>query len=345
MRTNLIVIMRNVFKIVLFFVFISLVASCNTNDDPEPTPLRDYAEQYAADLATIQTFLKTHSYSVINNPGGNDDQNVTFTVVPELDPTSIWGTNATTHNANVLELPVEKDGFTYIIYYLQLRQGSGPNSKSPCNLDGVLAAYKGQLMDDEMTVFDSNFFPQSYFSLSGVIRGWSEVFPKFKTGSYVGNVDGSITYSNFGAGVMFLPSGLAYFGSGTAGISPYSPLIFSFKLYEVQRIDNDFDGIPSYLEDNGDGYIRDNDTTFEDDTDQDGIPDAFDVDDDGDNVMTKDEIKYTLLGNTYSYPFNGALVDDPVTPQDETKGIPNCGSSPDYTTPTRLRKHLDPSCQ
>lgn len=192
------------------------------------------------------------------------------------------------------------------------------------------------------------FFPQSYLTLTGVIRGWSEIFPKFKTGSYVGNPDGSITYSDFGAGIMFLPSGLAYYSSGTGGIAPYTPLIFSFKLYEVQRIDNDGDGIPSYLEDiNGDGYIRDYDDVgnYGDDTDQDGIQDALDVDDDGDNVMTKDEIKYTFLGNTYSYPFNGALVDDPATPQDETKGIPSCGTSPDYTTPGRLRKHRDPSCQ
>ena len=351
MRTNLIVIMKNVFKVAFLFVLVTVVASCNGDDEPEVTPLRDFAEQYATDLATIQTFLKTHSITVTNNPGGVDDQDVAYTVVPELDATSIWGTNATTHNANVLELPVEKDGITYIIYYLQLRQGTGPNSKSPCNLDGVLTAYKGQLMDDTMTVFDGNDFPQSYFTLSGLIRGWSEIFPKFKTGSYTNGPNGSIIYSDFGAGVMFLPSGMGYYNTSTSEIPAYSPLIFNFKLYEVQRIDNDGDGIPSYLEDRGsstgttpDGYIRDNETTYEDDTDHDGTPDAIDIDDDGDNFLTKEEIKYTLLGNTYYYPYNGAAVDDLSTPQDETKGIPNCGATPDYTTPTRLRKHLDNSC-
>jgi hypothetical protein len=29
----------------------------------------------------------------------------------------------------------------------------------------------------------------------------------------------------------------------------YSPLVFSFKLFELQRLDQDGDGIPSYLED------------------------------------------------------------------------------------------------
>jgi len=69
-------------------------------------------------------------------------------------------------------------------------------------------------------------------------------------------------------------------------------------LYEVQRIDNDGDGIYSYQEDiTPDGYIRDNDTTYEDDTDHDGIPDALDTDDDGDNWLTKVELKKP--DNTY----------------------------------------------
>src|SRR6478672_8133478 len=164
--------MKNVFKVVLLLASLISVVSCSKEDDPEPTPLRDYAQQYATDLDAIQTFLKTHAITVTNNPGATNDQDVTYTVVPSLDPTSIWGSNATTHNANLLEWPVEKDGITYIAYYLELRQGSGPTSKSPCNLDGVLTAYKGQLMDDDMTVFDSNNYPQDYFTLSGLIRGW-----------------------------------------------------------------------------------------------------------------------------------------------------------------------------
>jgi hypothetical protein len=41
---------------------------------------------------------------------------------------------------------------------------------------------------------------------------------------------------------------------GSASILTFS---FSFKLFELQRLDQDGDGIPSYLEDlNGDGYVR-----------------------------------------------------------------------------------------
>ena len=48
-----------------------------------------------------------------------------------------------------------------------------------------------------------------------------------------------------GAGVMFLPSGLAYFNGASGSIPSYSPLIFSFKLYAIKRADQDGDGILS----------------------------------------------------------------------------------------------------
>jgi hypothetical protein len=49
-------------------------------------------------------------------------------------------------------------------------------------------------------------------------------------------------------------------------------------------IEDDNDGIPAALEDiNGNGNLKD------DDTDGDGIPNYIDVDDDGDNILTKDE--------------------------------------------------------
>ena len=48
--------------------------------------------------------------------------------------------------------------------------------------------------------------------------------------------------------------------------------------------EDDNDGIPAALEDiNGNGNLDD------DDTDGDGIPNYIDVDDDGDNILTKDE--------------------------------------------------------
>lgn len=55
-------------------------------------------------------------------------------------------------------------------------------------------------------------------------------------------------------------------------------------LIETVLTEDDNDGIPAELEDiNGDGDLEN------DDTDNDGIPNYLDVDDDGDNVLTKNE--------------------------------------------------------
>ena len=188
--------------------------------------------------------------------------------------------------------------------------------------------------------FEESINPQGFFNLTGVIRGWSEIFPQFKTGSYTGNPDGTVSYNDFGAGVMFIPSGLAYFGSSAGGIPNYSPLIFSFKLYEIQRMDQDADGIYSYQEDlNGDGYlytlekgVNNPDNTNGPGTavligpnkfsEVDEVPDFLDVDDDGDFFTTASEIKNPITGD--AYPF---------------ADIPTCGG-----TGNGKKKYLDPSC-
>ena len=361
--------MKKVFNLILLVALSVFVFSCNKNED-EVTPIRDYAEQYATDIETIKDFLKTHSISVVNNPGFIDDQDISFTEVSELSASSIWGSDDATHKPDLLEWPVEKDGFTYIIYYLQLRQGSGASSKSPCNYDDALVAYKGFLIDNDLTNFQTNANPQDYLNLGTSIRGWGEILPKFKTGSYVPNVNGTLAYTDFGAGVIFIPSGLAYFNGGSVSIPAYSPLIFGFKLLEIHRIDHDGDGIFTYQEDIGsstspntpDGYLRDNDTTHEDDTDQDGKPNFVDTDDDGDGYLTRFETQYFIGETKYYYPYDGDSVDNPLTPQNETYGIPREFTGPlanpllpesatnrrqpvleDFTEPTRLRRHLDPN--
>jgi hypothetical protein len=83
------------------------------------------------------------------------------------------------------------------------------------------------------------------------------------------------------------------------------------------------------------------------DQDADKVPDVYDFDDDNDGYLTKNEIKYTYTDNgvTYTnyYPFFGAALDDPGTLfVDESKGIPDCAN--DFTTASRIRKHLDKNC-
>lgn len=305
------------FYFILLITTVSLF-SCSKNDSTPVEPPIAYAVQYPIDIAMIEDYLKTNYITVVNHPGFVDDQNVTITKIDAAQP-SIYSYLDSPSYPRLLSRDASMNGVTYKLYYLVLRPGVGA---SPCNVDGVLTAYRGDYLSRDATSkmisttkFDENLYPQTFFQLFTLdvipLRGWSEILPKFKTGTFTINADGTISHYDFGSGVMFLPSGYGYYNNGSSAIPAYAPLVFSFKLYEIQRTDIDNDGIPSYLEDyNGDGYMYDFSnlikyptppTTNPDDTDKDGIPDFGDVDDDGDNYTTKLEIKNPLTG--LPYPF------------------------------------------
>jgi hypothetical protein len=323
--------MKSLFKIVLSVVVISSIFSCQQNDSTTITPPRPYDEVYLEDLAKIEDFLATHYVTV------DADYNTTFTQIPT------GGTQTPISQMSNLE-HIERDihEITYKIYYLKLREGSGEITTP---VDSTFVSYKGSTFTNTTTnnvvTYSQNVFDQSqtpiWFSLEDVIRGWGEVIPKFKTGSHLANPDGTVSFQNYGAGVMFLPSGLGYFNSATSSIASYTPLIFNFKLYLQRARDHDGDQILSRIE-----YGLDfNEDAL--DTDGDKIPDYRDVDDDGDGALTKVEIKKPtpFLGSSLYYPFD-PVVDNPFTTlvdETEPKGIPN--ASGDGVSSTRLRRHLD----
>jgi len=122
--------------------------------------------------------------------------------------------------------------------------------------------------------------------------------------TFMSENDGTVNYMNHGVGVMFLPSGLAYFNNTVSGIATYTSIAFKFDLFQIDKNDHDNDGVPSYLEDlNGDGGFTLNtsiDTNDGDDTDSDNIPNYVDLDDDGDGVPTLNELEsatYTVDTN------------------------------------------------
>lgn len=303
---------------ILLITTFSLFSCSKNSDDSEIVPPRDYAVQYSADLTSIEKYLNSYYIESISV-----DQDVTFKKIPAggTQP-SIMSYLNNSGFPKLLSKNVSLHDITYKVYYLVFREGTG---ESPCSVDGVLAAYKGEYLsaDSNPIQFEEVKYPQQMLSLYSVITGWSEVFPQFKTGGYTSNTDGTTSYNDFGAGVVFIPSGLGYYNSGSGSIPAYSPLVFSFKLYAIRRLDQDGDGIPSYQEDlNGDGYVRvfaagvDN----PDDTDKDGAPNFLDVDDDGDSYTTKLEIKNPATGSPYPFA-----------------DIPTCSSG-------GKKKHLDPTC-
>ncbi|KFF04064.1 FKBP-type peptidyl-prolyl cis-trans isomerase [Flavobacterium reichenbachii] len=347
------------------------VVSCNKSDDDEvvTVPLRDYAVQYKADNDSIEKYLKTNYIVEVTT-----DLDIKIAKIPAGGAqVSLWDQQ----DYPLKKREVYNDGITYTVYYMSLREGVG---QSPMNTDRIYATYTGYLLDN--TVFDSSYDVPGIWDLDGVgargvfVDGWKEIFPKFKTGTSTMASNGVITYDNYGAGVMFVPSGLAYYAQSSGTIGAYTPIIFTFKLFDLQRFDHDGDGIFDYQEDlNGDGYVYDfRDTvtypnppaSLVDDTDKDGIADFLDTDDDGDGYATLFEVtKPTgapFSGVSKYYPYSPTL-DNPATPNvDETEiwGVPRRPTGEltdpakpesidnprkfipeDYTEPTRLRIHLD----
>ena len=314
---------------ILLITTVSLFSCSKDNNTAEIVPPRDYAVQYATDLNDIEEYLKNY---YIEDVSPDVDTKITKIPTGGTQPSIFSYLNSPTF-PKLLSREVKLHDITYKLYYLVLREGIGA---SPSNADAVLAAYKGDYLSRKTeasvttfsaTQFEEVKYPQQMFSLLSTRTGWGETFPEFKTGTYSANTDGTVSYSDFGAGVMFLPSGLGYYNSGSASIPAYAPLVFSFKLYEINRLDSDGDGILNYQEDiNGDGYMRVLATGVvnPDDTDGDGIPNFLDVDDDGDGITTKKEI---TDANGVVYPF---------------AAIPSCDGN--TTNPARIKKHLDKNC-
>ena len=322
---NLAIMNKFKYYFILLITTVSLFSCSKDDAAAEITPPRDYAVQYATDLTDIEEYLKNY---YIEDVSPDVDTKISKIPTGGTQPSIFSYLNSATF-PKLLSKEVSLHDITYKLYYLVLREGTGV---SPSNADAVLAAYKGDYLSrqtvSEVTTFSATQFevvknPQQFFSLLGTITGWGETFPEFKTGTYSSNVDGTISYKDYGAGVMFIPSGLGYYNAGSASIPAYAPLVFSFKLYEINRLDSDGDGILNFQEDiNGDDYMRILATGVvnPDDTDGDGIPNFLDVDDDGDGKSTKLEITDA----------NGALI--------PFESIPSCDGN--TTDPARIKRHL-----
>jgi FKBP-type peptidyl-prolyl cis-trans isomerase FkpA len=311
------------FYFILSFITITLF-SCNKNDDNKAGPPRDRAEQYAKDIDSIERYLKSHYMEVVTRDGHLD---VEIKSLPAVGKVSIWDNTEyplqykiVKNDARITNLVDggSDDVVEYKMYYILLNEGGGDR---PATVDSVYASYRGWKLNNEQ--FDENTsgfwssFPAMTASESVVVSGFRQFLPLLKASeSTTINPDGTVSYTNTGTGVVFIPSGLGYYNVSRPGIPSYSPLVFTIRSHSVFYRDHDRDGIKSYHEDrNGDGDY------YNDDTDGDGVPDFLDVDDDGDNVITKFEIR-NAEGVRYEYDM-----------------IPNCQG-----TTGGLKRYLDPSC-
>jgi len=252
--------------------FLLFTTNCKKDDEKTTFKIRDRKEQYNNnEKDKIVEYLQTHRYEL----------DIHYNVMVDTldDPQnqiSIWDDP----NLQVLQVPdPEVSDLTYDLYYIKFTEG---NENQIHKYDHVLISYKGWLLNGN--IFDQTVdnLPR-WFYPNHSIKAWENIIPLFKDGTYVENNDGTVTFSNFGAGMLFTPSGLGYFDLAQNKIPSYSPLIFSFKTF-LADLDNDNDNISNEDEDlDGDG------DPANDNTDGDLLPNYLDNDDDNDGVLTKDE--------------------------------------------------------
>ena len=289
LATSKIVIMK-IRKVTLYILCVIVgFVSCSKDDsatDPIAVPIRDRAEQQIADKDSLLGYLGTHYYNS-STFVGNPNPSLSDLIISELADGETVPVNHTLL-MDVIETKstpfVDGDEvIDYEYYILRLNQGGGVTS--PNFSDTVRVNYFGNLLDEEH--FDSAVNPVD-FDLLTLIPGWGRVLTEFNTSeSFMVNGDGTVNYTNNGLGVMFLPSGLAFFSSSAPGVPIYSSLIFKFELFQTEINDHDGDGVPTYLED------LDNDLNLSnDDTDDDGFSNYLDGDDDNDETFTPDELEF-----------------------------------------------------
>jgi FKBP-type peptidyl-prolyl cis-trans isomerase FkpA len=290
--------MNRFLKVFTLIAAIGLVSSCKDDEDNNIAPPRPFAEQYAAEKVAIEDFIDKNYISV------DADMNVTFGAKNSTNPVSIK--DQTTYP--LLSKLVTRDNVEYKVYYIVLNPGVG---KAPTRADNILAAYRGTLLNG--TQFDYLPFPQTISSLSGAIQGWQEIIPLFKEGVFDASPSPNpASFTNYGAGVMILPSALAYYNNALASAPAYSTMVFSFKLYRVEDADSDNDGLINRNE------LGDKTDVADYDTDNDGVPNYLDTDDDNDGILTRQEISIAGIVR----PFND---------------IPLCNNGE--------KVHLDPDCK
>ena len=220
--------MMNKFIFTISTIGLLFAVSCKKNENSNVAPPRDVTEVRNENNQSIETFLKTHTY--------------TFSATTTISETVTFATTSNT-TASIfndsklkrLELDVYDANNALVrhtLYYLILQEGTGTTTTIA---DSVYVNYKGQLLD--LSVFDETTTQST--------SNWMDLIGNIVTN----NSDGTLNApTDGGVGVFFIPSGLGYFNNSQSKIPAYSPLIFTVRLIATRRADHDHDGKPSINE-------------------------------------------------------------------------------------------------
>ncbi len=273
--------------IVFLLALIALTSCGDDDDDIVRIEVRDMAEVAAENDADLKAYLQTHCYNYEEFQTQPEGFAIRFDTIAGANADKTPLIDQVT--SRVINLDDDGTDVPHTIYFLVVREGEGD---APTRVDSTFVSYQGRLLNG--TVFDNRQQPfwfdligNPFANIGGAIRGFGEAMATVRSsGAVIENPDGTVSYEGNGIGAAFMPSGLAYFATPPSGIPIYAPLVFTYDLLAINESDHDNDGVPNRLEDlNGD------DDFFNDDTDDNGLPNYVDNDDDGDSLLTRDEIE------------------------------------------------------
>ena len=292
-------------KGILVTGLIITLLSCKKDDGPDPVeiPPRALSEVAAEDAAEIKAYLETHfyNYEEFANPPADFDYKIKIDTLAGENA----GKTPLSEQVATQSITIESSSFgrtdgeevPHTLYHLTAREGVGG---SPTIGDYTVLQYEGSLLDGSL--FDAANTPVNQY-LSNTVRGYGNGIINYKTGEGpFENGDGTVRFENYGIGMIFIPSGLAYFDRPPSGIPAYSPIVFKIDVLSYrENTDYDQDGIPSILEDlDGDGNLN-NDNTDGDFSQLGPLYNHLDPDDDNDGIPTREEITIDAEGNI-SFP-------------------------------------------
>ncbi|OUU47148.1 MAG: hypothetical protein CBC28_07410 [Flavobacteriaceae bacterium TMED68] len=252
-------------KKISFCFIVVLISLYSCKKEEEIVPPRDVAEQVSEEEIKLEQFLSSHFYNYEQFESSDIPLEISIDTItfPNQEKTALINqvikqfVKVKTSSGDLIDHP---------IYTLIAKEGSG---QSPSRADSTYVSYKGMLLSKSQ--FDSSLEP-IWFDLTAVVRGFREGLGLFKSGEFTVDQNNVATFSNYGQGIIFMPSGLGYYNNNSGSIPEYSPLIFIINLYLVKKTDHDGDGILSGLEYDNDG------DGLPDDSDEDGLADYLDAD-------------------------------------------------------------------
>ena len=284
-----------------------LIVACGDDEEQiaELIPPRLLSEVAVENDEEIRTFLSTHfyNYEEFANPPADFDYKIRFDTiagdnadkVPILDSPELIIENISVASSDFGR--ADDEIVEHPLYVLVAKQGAVEGL--PTIGDNVIISYTGSLLNG--IGFDASANQPVRFNLSGVVRGFGNGMEYFQTGNGpIENGDGTVSYDDFGIGVIFMPSGLGYLDRPPSTLIPsYAPLVFKIDAFAFEEnTDFDGDGIPSILEDvDGDGNLNNDNTDSELEPNTVFLPNYNDPDDDNDGILTIDEIELDADGN------------------------------------------------